>query len=584
MDLRTYVQVLRKSLVWIVLASLLGLGAGGLAYAVTPPLYASVTQFYVSTPLPEGANAQSAGQFAQARVSSYIRLLTSEELARRIIASAKLDLTPAEVASRINAEGDPNTVIVTATVSDNNAQRSLAIAKGLAATFGPMVDELDNQGRQSEVVVINTVSGPTLLPQPVSPSLRVNLLIGFAAGLVLSLIAVLLRELLDVTIRSVAVAQNVAQSPVLGTIPFEATARREPLLVGEGAMSVRGEAFRKLRTNLRFVDATRPAKVILVTSSVPQEGKSAVSANLALSLVETKERVLVVDADMRKPQLASSFDIEGTVGLSNVLAGQVEPEDAIQAWGDEGLSILPSGSIPPNPSELLGSERMKDLIAYLGEKYDHIIIDSPPVVPVTDAAVASAHVDAVLVVVRFGKTPRSVVTHALSALRAVRAPVVGVVLNMTRTVKGSDSYYGHNHYYRIDPATPQPNRAPGKWSRRFAARTPMLGRPNGAALHVPPQSPSETETDSSGDSGPDPADPRVETANRAEDQMPQDGLFDDSDIDAALSGELVEVIDEPEPEPDETVARTADDPDDDPVLVMSSGNARPWRKPRARVR
>ncbi len=470
MDLRTYVQVLRKSLVWIVAASVAGLVAGFLAYGATPPTYASVTQFYVSTPLPEGANAQSAGQFAQARVSSYIRLLTSEELARRIISTANLDLTPTEVVSRINAEGDANTVIITATVTDHDPQLALRISKGLATSFGPMVDDLDNSGRQTEVVVINIVSGPTLLPAAVSPSLRLNLLIGLAAGLGLSLIGVLLRELLDVTIRSAAVAQSVAQAPMLGAIPFDAAARRAPLLVGEETMSPRGEAFRKLRTNLRFVDATRPAKVILVTSSLPGEGKSAVSANLALSLVETEERVLVIDADLRKPQLSSSFDIEGAIGLSNVLAGQVEPEDAIHAWGDEGLSVLPSGSVPPNPSELLGSARMKDLIARLSDEYDHIIIDSPPVVPVADAAVASSHVDAVLVVIRYGKTARSVVTHALSALRAVRAPVVGVVLNMTRATKGTDSYYGHAHYYRAEPA-PTSEQNLRKWVRRFSRRS-----------------------------------------------------------------------------------------------------------------
>ncbi len=451
MDLQSYLATLRKHLIFIIVAVALGAGVAMLIFWRTPPTYASQIQFYVSTPLPEGTNAQSAGQFAQARVNSYVQLLSSEVLGARVVKATGVDLTAGEVAKRISATADVNTVLLTATATDQSPDRSLAIARGVGIAFGTMVDELDNAGRNSALVVIHTVSGPTLLSGKVAPSLRLYLLIGIASGLVIGVGYALLREILDTTVRTSAEARSASGVPVLGSIPLDSEFKRSPLIIGSQTTTPRAEAHRKLRTNLEFVDAAQNAATILITSSLPNEGKSITAVNLALSLVEAGQRTLLVEADMRKPQLSKYLDLANDVGLSNLLAGQADLADVVQPWGKQGLFVLASGSTPPNPAELLGSQRMRDLLAQLSTEYDRVVLDSPPILPVTDAVVLARQANCVLLVVRAHKTSRSDVDHAATALNAVGAPLVGAVLNM-RKVARSDQEYGNNYRYSNAPA------------------------------------------------------------------------------------------------------------------------------------
>lgn len=475
MDLRSYLTALRKHLVIIMLAAVLGIAAAGALYARTPPQYASTVSFYISTPLPDGSNAQSAGQFAQSRVNSYILLLTSDELARRVILSSRVDLTPREVATRIAADSSVGTVFIKVRVTDGDPDRAVAIARGLTRAFPAMVDELDNEGRKTAVVVINTVSGPTVPTFPVAPNLRLMLAIGLAAGLLLGVLYAVARELLDTSIRTPESAQHVTKAPVLGVIPLDSGTRRTPLALTEPGASSRAEAYRKLRTNIRFLGATEAAKVVLVTSAVAGEGKTVTALNLALTLVEMGERVLFIDADLRRPRAAEYLDVSGQVGLTNVLAGEVAVDDALQPWGADGLTFLAAGSLPPNPSELLGSHQMRQLVANLQKRYDHIVLDTPPVLPVTDAVVASAHADIVVMVIRAGKTTRAQVHIAVDALRSGSATLAGPVLNAHRDVAGEKRYAA---YYPSDrsewtPVDPSSQVSP---IREDAASSSVAGR------------------------------------------------------------------------------------------------------------
>jgi capsular exopolysaccharide synthesis family protein len=460
-ELHSYLATLRKHLAFICAAVVLAVGLSLLLFWRTPPTYASVIQFYVSTPLPEGTNAQSAGQFAQARVNSYVELLSSEDLGARVVQATGVDLEPGQVAKRITANADVNTVLVTATVTDQSPERSLTIARGLGMTFGKMVDELDNSGRNTALVVIHIVSGPTLLPGRVSPDLRLYLLVGIAAGLLIGVGYAIFRELLDTSISTSAEAREAAGVPVLGSLPLDADLKHSPLIIGSQATTPRAEAHRKLRTNLQFVDAAQNASSILITSSLPSEGKSITAVNLALSLVELGQRTILIDADMRKPQISRYLDVANDVGLSNLLAGQAELDQVVQPWGNQGLFVLASGSVPPNPAELLGSRRMRELLDQLGKEYDRIVVDSPPILPVTDAVVIARQTNSVLLVIRAHKTPRSDVSHAVAALQAVGAPLVGAVLNMRKVAK-SDQEYGTTYRYGAGPTGP----ALGKLRRR----------------------------------------------------------------------------------------------------------------------
>ncbi|HEY5822674.1 MAG TPA: polysaccharide biosynthesis tyrosine autokinase [Propionibacteriaceae bacterium] len=459
MDLQSYLAAIRKGWLLLLATIVLGVGAGAALFLTTPAQYATTVDFYVSTPKTEGTNPQSSGQFAEARVNSYIALLSSDQLAKRVIESTGLDLTPQQLAGKVTASAQINTVIVNATVTDSSPARSLQIAQGVADNFGRMVDQLDNAGRSDAIVVINVVSGPTLNNKPVSPDPRIYIGGGLAAGVLIGLAVVIIRELLDTSVRTVDTAQRLVGAPVIGNIVYDAETKRSPLIIGQESTSVRAESFRHLRTNLQFIDAANSANVILVTSAVGLEGKTSTAVNLAMTFVEFGERVLIIDADLRRPKVADMLELPREIGLTNVLAGQAELSDVIQQWGDSNLYLLASGSAPPNPSELLGSSRMIELVAGLKDHFDKIVIDSPPVLPVTDAVVAASLAEAVVLVIRHGKTGRGQVAAATRSLDNVGARVVGSVLNMRRTGRAENRRYG-THQLPGGPSDSLPKVAP----------------------------------------------------------------------------------------------------------------------------
>ena len=438
MELRGYLHALR--LRWWLAAGLAVLGAllGLVAFLLTPPVYASTVTFYVSVPPVAGGSSATATQYAQAKVNSYVSLVRSEESARRVVADQKLTASPASVASSITASAQLNTTLLTATVRSASQERSFAVARGLADTFGPLVDELDNAGRPAAVIAVDVVSGPTPASARVSPDLKKFLALGLLAGLVLGALLAVLRDLLDATVRSSPAAAEVVGAPTLAVVDEDHDVRG------------RAEAIRQLRTNLMFVRATggetRGAEVVVVTSAVGGEGKTTTALDLARSLAEAGERVLLVEADLRRPTLAPTLRLAPGPGLSEVLAGQVELAAAVRPGGGEGLSVLPAGAVPPNPAELLGSERMAAAVATLRTGYDKVLLDAPPLLPVTDAAVCSAVADGVLLVVRWGRTSRDEVAEAVAMLEQVHAPVLGSVLNGRRLTRSE------RRRYSSDPA------------------------------------------------------------------------------------------------------------------------------------
>jgi capsular exopolysaccharide synthesis family protein len=216
---------------------------------------------------------------------------------------------------------------------------------------------------------------------------------------------------------------------VLGVIGRDPKIPTSPLVMYGAPHTPLAEAFRQLRTNVQFVDVDRERKVILVSSATAGEGRTTTVCNLGLAVAEAGARVLIVDADLRDPSVAQCLSIDGTRGLTDVLLNQITIERAIQPIGPT-LDVLPSGPLPPNPSELLGSNRMVKLLAMLRGRYDVILIDAAPLLPVTDAAVLAPRVDGVLVLVRHGKTVLRDLQAAKDALHAVSGRVLGSVMTM----------------------------------------------------------------------------------------------------------------------------------------------------------
>lgn len=466
LDMRAYIRAIRKSWWLVILLAVLGLGAGILVTAKATPQYQSSITWFASTPANADGTALQADQYAQRRVNSYVGLLSSEKLADLVVAKVPT-LTRDQVESSITATADLNTVLLSATITASSPDTSLSIATAVAESFGSMVEQLENRGPDNPSVVLNVVSGPTLNPVPVSPKKTLNYALGLIVGLAAGLALAILRTVLDTTVRSPTALRDLTGGPVLATIANDRSARRSPLIADRSAQSSRAEAFRQLRTNLQFVDVERPVRVLVVTSSLAEEGKSSTAVNLAVSFAESGLRTLLIEADLRRPKVADYLDLERAVGLTNVLLGEVDINDALQPWGNVPLTLLASGTIPPNPSELLGSPAMADLMGALARAFDIVVVDTPPLVPVTDAAIASTLADGAIVIVRYGKTSRSDISAAVRSLDAVGARFLGSVLTMVPPGGGGASY-GSAKYatYASRPAArekhdPVANSAPG---------------------------------------------------------------------------------------------------------------------------
>jgi capsular exopolysaccharide synthesis family protein len=445
MDLRDYLHAVRKRW-WLVLGAVIA--AVGVAVTVTlltPPKYAATLTFFISTRSSEAAQAFQGGQFAQQRVKSYVDVLTSNRLAEAVVASGAIDLDAETVQSEITARVVPDTVLISATVTDGDRARALRLAQALTVQFPLLVSKIETPpGSRIPTVGVQIIAEPRLSPGPVSPQPVRNIGLAVILGLIAGVGAAALRESLDTTIRSPESLSRAASAPTLCAIPLDSNAKTSPLITEGSARSGRAEAMRQLRTNLQFVDVDRPLRSLVVTSAATGEGKSTTVCNLAIAFAETGKRVVVVDADLRRPMLAEYLGLEGAVGLTNVLAGQAGVHDVIQPWGNSSLWVLPSGSIPPNPSELLGSENMADLMVALSRGFDMIIVDTPPLLPVTDAAVMAAVADGCLVIARHGKTTTTQVAAAFSTLAAVGAKLHGCVLNMSPAKRSTAySYYGY---------------------------------------------------------------------------------------------------------------------------------------------
>jgi polysaccharide biosynthesis transport protein len=323
--------------------------------------------------------------------------------------------------------------------------------------------------RSSNIRVVDIARTPT---HPIAPNVRRNLVLGFLLGLSLGIGLALVLESFDNTVRNMEELSAISTVPTLGTIPLQlannAALRKRlttsldiqkagvpSLVTYDRPRSEAAEAYRALRTSILLSSFGAPPKVILVTSAMPQEGKTTISANSALVLAQHGSRVLLVDADLRRPGIEKLFGLRPHGGLSTLISGSDKAEDVILPFPEvPNLWILPAGPIPPQPAELLGSTVMKDHIAQWRDEFAHVIIDSPPCLSVTDAVLLSSEADRVILVARSGQTTKPALRRACDLLLQVNARVMGIVLNALSRSAGSYYYsyggaYGR-HYYDED--------------------------------------------------------------------------------------------------------------------------------------
>jgi succinoglycan biosynthesis transport protein ExoP len=446
MSFQDYLRVLRKRWLWLAASITLGaLVSIGVTVAVTPH-YTATSQIFVSPGAvsTSGELAQSS-TFVQNRVKSYAQLITRDLVLRGVVEELDLPMTTQELSQQVVATSPEETVLIDITVTDSSPEQAASIANAIAAQFPEVARSIEPERSDASSSVAVTVIQEAEVPEsPVSPQPSLNLALGILGGFAVGIILIALREALDTRIRNERDVSAQTDHSVLGRIPIDRQSRE--LVVAADPHSRGAEAFRQLRTSLQFFSAGGHEKVLLMTSSVPGEGKSYTSVNLAIALADAGLKVCLVDADLRRPSVGRYLDLEESVGLTSVLIGTADLDDALQPWGEGNLDVLASGQLPPNPSELLGLPAMRNLLDTLEKRYDIVIVDSAPLLPVTDSAVLAAACRGVVLVVGAGKIHRKELRRSLNDLHAVGAPVLGVVLNRlpTKGVDGIDmSRYGY---------------------------------------------------------------------------------------------------------------------------------------------
>ncbi|WP_423917967.1 polysaccharide biosynthesis tyrosine autokinase [Frigoribacterium sp. 2-23] len=458
MELRDYITVLRKGWVFIVAMVLVGVGAAAAYSLVKTPDYSASAQVFVSTQTSGSVSDLAQGNtFTQQRVKTYASLVTTPIVLLPVITSLGLETTAEQLAKSLTASAPLDTTLIQIDAVSEDPVMAANIANATSQSLTNVVQQIestsDTGGSQVKLTRVQEAQVPV---SPVSPNIPLNLALGLLVGLAIGVGIAVLRHTLDNRVRNEGDVEKISTAPVVGGIAFDPKASSRPLIVQADPRSPRAESFRTLRTNLQFLDLGGRARTFVMTSSVQSEGKSTTVANLAIALDNAGNRVIVIDADLRRPKLGDYMGIESSVGLTDLLIGRADLADVAQPWGRGQLHVLPAGQIPPNPSELLGSRAMQELIALLEQQFDYVLFDAPPLLPVTDAAILSKSASGAIVVVASGKTHKSQLAGAVSALEGVGAPVAGFVMTMMPT-KGPDAYgygrYGGAYGYGIDDDT-----------------------------------------------------------------------------------------------------------------------------------
>lgn len=471
MELSDYIRVLRKNWLIIVVATLVGLGAAA-GYSLTrTPLYESQASVVVSTQSSGSVQEISQGSnFTQQRVATYVNVATKQLVLDPVIRDLGLDMSAGTLAKSVSVSSVLNTTFITIAVTDADPVQAADIANAVAAQLPLAVQEIEPSTGGESPVRLTTASTAVPTNVPVSPNVPLNLALGALIGLAVGIGIAVLRTVLDTRIRTIRDVNQITDRPILGAIPFDAKAAERPIIIQADPYNTRSESFRALRTNLQFIEMDGGHSFV-ITSSIPSEGKSTTTVNLAIALADAGKRVALIDTDLRKPKVAEYLGIEGGAGLTDVLIGRAKVGDVMLPWGKRPLFVLPAGKVPPNPSELLGSRQMAQLLEAISRDFDVVLLDAPPLLPVTDAAILSRETTAAILVVAAGRTTTGQLTAALTALETVDAKVGGIVMSMVPT-RGPDAYgygygYGYGGYGTYGTA-PEPAPAPKKNARKQA--------------------------------------------------------------------------------------------------------------------
>jgi succinoglycan biosynthesis transport protein ExoP len=507
-DVKQYIYLLWS---WAWLIVLAGVLAGATAYFVsrrTTPIYQAVTRLLVSAPSSITGFDPTALVTTQNMTSTYQQMLLDRPVLQGVIDQLKLQTTPEQLKKSIVVDSVLNTQLLTITVNDTDPGRAADIANAMATEFASRIGELQSQryaasrdglaaqvkdmeqqiattsseiektyepstlqqlqarltqyrtiysslvtsyeqvrlaeAQTSTNVVVSEPATPNTIP--VQPKTTRNTVVAVLAGMLLAAGAVYAVETLDDTVKNPEEIRRKFGLPILGMIAWHETVQDRPIALAE-PRSPEAEAFRALRTNIMYAAVDRPLRRILITSATPEDGKTTVASSLAVVLSQNEKTVVLVDADLRRPQVHRKFGLQNRIGLSDLF---VRPLDSLsgvlQAITPRQLAVITSGGLPPNPAELLTSSTMRKLLDLLNQVFDVIVIDSPPLLTVTDAAALAPSMDGVILVAKPGITKLDALKQSVEQLRAVEARLMGIVLNEVKPSSRKYGYY-YNRYY-----------------------------------------------------------------------------------------------------------------------------------------
>ncbi|RYJ05924.1 MAG: polysaccharide biosynthesis tyrosine autokinase [Actinomycetales bacterium] len=421
----------------------LGLGAAALVLSGQTTRYDGSAEVLIQPTSP-------ATSLSGRAVESYAHVLGGTALEQRAVKALGLeDAGDAEVRGEVVGNSSVVRVVVRTTDPERAAQLAGQVAEELVSWIASYQD------RAAERAGEDAPDLPTLSPiviqegtassQPVEPDARRTYVLFGLAGLLLGLLLAALRNLATATVTSSDALTEQVKAPVIGAVAQDRHVADHPLISTLSNQHPRAEAMRIIRTNLQFLDVDRVSNVYVVTSSVAGEGKTTTASNLAISLAQSGQNVVLVDGDLRRPRLHEVFGAEQNVGLTSVLVGKVPLDSAVQGTDVPGLDVLTSGTRPPNPSEIIQTAAMETVLIELGRRYDIVLVDAPPLLPVADAALLSVISDGAILVVRHGRTGHDQVRAASERITTVGGRLLGTIISMSP--KKETARYGYGYGY-----------------------------------------------------------------------------------------------------------------------------------------
>jgi capsular exopolysaccharide synthesis family protein len=465
-DLRQFLTILRVRWRFVVFTILTGVFLTAGLILLTPLTYASRATLFVSPPSTGIVDTYNATFTAQQRAESYANLAVDAEVLGRVAARLGNGTTAHQLADEVTTSVDQNTLLLQIDVQARSPEQAQQIATVMADEVIRLVKELESP-TNSDVpapIVARLANKASYNRQAVAPNIPLNAATGLALSLLAGIAGAVIRDVLDSSVKDNDEVEALTGSAPMATLPFDVEVKDHPLITEElgGALS---EAFRVLRTNLQFSNLDASRQMLVVTSAVPNEGKTFIATNLAISMAKGGRSVLLLDADMRKPNVAALLGLENSVGLITVLLGRTTLEQAVQMHSS-GVSFLGTGPQPPNPAEVLDTQAMRELFGRLRAAYDVVIVDAPPLLPVADAAILLTEVDGALLVTRHGSTNREQLRQAVARVRAVGGRLVGTILNQAPRRRLTQYGYGYGYDYGYG----QSPRDEGRSTRRASGR------------------------------------------------------------------------------------------------------------------